>query len=126
LDRTVCYGTCPSYKLTIKADGSVVFEGREFVKQKGIVKSQISQEQLRALLVEFGQNKILLFTRQVYKRGRWLRSVATDNPTTTTSILINGKSKKVQHYHGCRGSRVLEDLTKFENKIDEIVIPISG
>jgi len=41
----------------IKADGSVVFEGREFVKQKGIVKSQISQEQLRALLVEFDRIK---------------------------------------------------------------------
>src|SRR5947208_1474873 len=35
LERSTCFGTCPDYKLTVTGDGTVVFEGREFVKVKG-------------------------------------------------------------------------------------------
>src|SRR5215510_11697948 len=30
LEHTECYGECPSYELTIRADGTVVFVGRRF------------------------------------------------------------------------------------------------
>ena len=32
LERTSCYGSCPVYKLTIRGDGSVTYEGQKFVR----------------------------------------------------------------------------------------------
>ena len=33
--RNACYGTCPIYKITIRADGAVAYEGIKFVKTEG-------------------------------------------------------------------------------------------
>src|SRR5213078_3422484 len=60
LERTVCFGTCPAYKLTIKSDGNVRFEGRQFTKTKGTATGKISANQFRQLVNEF--KKINYFT----------------------------------------------------------------
>jgi hypothetical protein len=121
LDRTLCFGFCPSYRLTIKADGSVIFEGREHVKQTGTVKSRVSEEQLRALLAEFERIKFFSLRNTYNSSEDGCTEVYTDHPSATITILANGKTKRVQHYHGCKGLKILEDLLKFENRIDEIV-----
>jgi Domain of unknown function (DUF6438) len=57
LERSVCYGTCPDYKLTVSADGTVTFDGREYVKVKGIVRGNIPPEKLRQLIALFDEAK---------------------------------------------------------------------
>src|SRR5262245_11228646 len=52
LERDVCFGTCPAYKLTITANGAVEFEGRHFVKKKGIERATISREAVKQLIAE--------------------------------------------------------------------------
>ena len=34
LERTACHGTCPIYKLTIEGNGTVIYEGQDFVQVK--------------------------------------------------------------------------------------------
>src|SRR6266566_6235535 len=53
LERTVCYGPCPIYKVTITSDGTVTFEGRQNVKVKDIVKGHISREDVGSLIAAF-------------------------------------------------------------------------
>ena len=53
LERGVCFGTCPDYKLTIMADGSVEFEGRHFVKKTGAIKTSLPQEKVKQIVAEF-------------------------------------------------------------------------
>src|SRR6266576_3432073 len=53
LERTVCFGTCPNYQLTILSDGSVTFEGKRFTKTSGIAKGKISVADFRSLVSEF-------------------------------------------------------------------------
>jgi Domain of unknown function (DUF6438) len=119
LERTECFGFCPVYKLTITADGAVVFEGRRFVKQEGAtVKSAISGERLKQLMAEFDRVKFFSLEDD-YSEIRL--SCPTDQPSAITSIRINGKSKTVNHYLGCREPKVPKELTELENKIDEIV-----
>jgi len=116
LERTECLGFCPVYKLMITADGAVVFEGRQFVKQEGMtIKSVITQERLKQLMAEFDRVKFFsLEDSYTYDRNVcW-----TDHPSAFTSIRINGKSKTIKHDHGCQGPK---ELTELENKIDEIV-----
>jgi hypothetical protein len=55
LKRTECFGTCPNYTLTISGDGTVTFEGRQFVKKTGIFKSSISIKKVQQLIAEFNK-----------------------------------------------------------------------
>jgi hypothetical protein len=119
LERTPCYGTCPSYKLTISADGAVVFEGRRFVKQVGAVQSTISQEGLRGLIDAFAKINYFDLRDRYEEPGDGCKDWSTDGPTAITAITINGKSKSVRHYYGCRGIDALADLTKLEQAIDD-------
>ena len=118
LERTECFGFCPAYKLTIIADGSVVFEGRRFVKQEGVTISSVSPERLKQLMAEF--DRVNFFSLEDdYSEIRL--SCPTDQPSAITSIRINGKSKTINHYLGCLEPKVPKGLTELENKIDEIV-----
>lgn len=36
LERTVCFGVCPDYVVTVHGDGTVEYEGRNFVAVKGM------------------------------------------------------------------------------------------
>lgn len=118
LERTECFGFCPVYKLTITADGSVVFEGRRFVKQEGVTISSVSPERLKQLIAEFDRVKYFSLEDD-YTETRL--SCPTDQPSAITSIRINGKSKTINHYLGCLEPKVPKGLTELENKIDEIV-----
>jgi Domain of unknown function (DUF6438) len=53
LERTTCFGTCPSYKLSILRDGTVNYEGREYVRVKGTAHSKIDSTAVNALIREF-------------------------------------------------------------------------
>lgn len=119
LARTACFGSCPIYKLTISANGCVVFEGKRFVKKVGTFKSKISRAQLQQLIAEF-ENIQYFSLRDQYTTQKDGCELATDNPSVITSLKINGKSKTVIHYHGCRGVKKLEELTKLEDQIDKI------
>ena len=122
LERTACYGFCPVYKLTITADGAVVFEGRQFVKQEGAtIKSAISQERLKQLMAEFDRVKFFSLEDDYMNNPRVCAEYRTDNSSAFTSVRIDGKSKAVRHYHGCSGPKVPKELTELEDKIDEIV-----
>ena len=120
LERTACYGTCPIYKLIIKADGSILFEGERFTKTKGKAEGEISKEKVRKLIEEF--KKVDYFNLN----GKYDCYQMTDNPSAVTSIQINGKKKSIDHYHGCgdgndKFEKELSKLTELENNIDEIV-----
>jgi Domain of unknown function (DUF6438) len=120
LERQRCDLRCPVYKLTISADGSVVYNGRLFVKQTGIVKSSIGKERLSELIAEI--ERINYFSlKDKYIPGAECPQVATDYPTAIISVSLNGRSKTIQHYHGCTGADVLQQLTDLESKIDRVV-----
>src|SRR5262249_3359553 len=44
-----------------------------------------------------------------------------DTPSVKTSITIAGKTKSVEHQHGCKGPLGIDQLTALEDKIDEVV-----
>jgi hypothetical protein len=121
LERQECDLTCPIYKLTISADGKVVYEGRRFVKRTGIVRSSIGTEKLAELISEI--ERINYFSlKDKYSPGNDCPQAATDYPTAITSVRLNGKSKTIEHYYGCSGGGdVFEKLTSLESKIDEAV-----
>src|SRR5213078_1566078 len=92
LERTVCFGTCPAYRVTISSDGTVTFEGRQYTKTKGTATGHISASDFRKLVSEF--EKIDYFSLpDEYKPGsKVCPQRITDMPSANTSIHSNGKS----------------------------------
>jgi hypothetical protein len=125
LERTACFGPCPIYKLTITADGTATFEGRQNVKVKDLVRAHISGEDLRSLIASFEAASYFTLNDAYETQKDGCPEVWTDNPSAITSIRMNGKSKTISHYYGCQtgsGSAIYPNgLTYLETKIDQIV-----
>ncbi|NVM22360.1 MAG: lamin tail domain-containing protein [Desulfobacterales bacterium] len=113
LERTVCFGACPAYELTVYGNGTVVYEGSEFVRVVGIRTTIISEEKVRLLVSEF--DRIDYFALS----DSYEDYMVTDLPFAITSITIDERTKTVRHYHGDLSAP--EELTELENQIDEIV-----
>ena len=119
LERTRCYGFCPSYVLKISANGKVTYEGRASVKLIGSAESSISQEKLRELILAFEKMNYFDLRAAYETPNDGCKDWVTDGPTAITSLTINGRSKSVRHYSGCRGIAVLAELERLELAIDD-------
>lgn len=108
LERTVCFGWCPAYTLTIHGDGQVTYEGYAYVDVEGVRTSNISQSKIHELLYEFG--KVDFFAaNEHYSIG------ATDLPTFFVTLAIGNRQKRIEHY-GCDP----QWLTDLEYMIDTV------
>jgi len=121
LERSTCFGTCPSYIVTLASDGRVTWEGRDYVKTTGPATAQIKPENFDKLVKELERIGFAALDDKYEPGTRGCPNSATDNPSAQTSIRINGKTKSVLHYYGCRDSEVLRTLTALERKIDEVI-----
>ena len=113
IQRSSCYGPCPIYSAKIYADGSVVYVGKEFVKEIGERRFKITPERVQELIKEF-QRIDYASLKDKYDADENGNSL-TDLPTTITSICLDGKKKKVVNYFGA--PRKLDEL---EDKIDSL------
>lgn len=113
LERTACFGFCPVYTLTLQGDGTVVYEGKDFVRVKGRAEITITKEKVEQLVSEFKEVDYFSLNDKYNER------TITDAPSVITSITIDGKTKTIEHYHG--DFNAPEQLTELENRIDEII-----
>ncbi|MBP7415582.1 MAG: DUF6438 domain-containing protein [Pyrinomonadaceae bacterium] len=132
LERTMCFGWCPAYTLTINADGTVKFtpDGGFAYRGNGPMPKlpltgKITNGQLSTLLSEVKRVNFFSLRGDYGQAGGSNRSSKcpeywTDSPSATIRIVANGKRKTVSHYLGCSGTKTLSDLEKFEVGIDKI------
>jgi hypothetical protein len=109
LDRTMCFGRCPDYRLTIEPDGKVTFEGRHYTKRKGTVTGMIDS----ALLTELAA---AVKKADFFSLDSSYSEDVTDNPTYTLTVRMGGRGKQVESY-ATRPRR----LGLLMNRIDQIV-----
>lgn len=93
LNRTGCFGSCPSYNVEVHGDGTVLYEGNSFVVFDGHHRGSVPVDNVLEL--------VKLFEKADYfsLRDEYQTSV-TDNPTYTTSIEFDGFHKQVIDYVG--------------------------
>lgn len=118
LERGPCFGTCPIYTLTIHADGTVDYQGTGFVKVEGNRSIKISSEQIQELVTAIDNANFFSLKDQYM-------APATDLPSITLSITLDGHSKSIWHYGMLDCSGELDDapreLCELEDKIGEVV-----
>jgi hypothetical protein len=120
MTRGACFGTCPIYKVAIASDGTVTFDGANFVKVKGTATGTIKPEDFNKLVSEFEKIKFSSLDDEYVPGSRNCGPAATDLPYVRTSIQMKGKTKSVSHYQGCLNSTVVHALFDLDRKIDEI------
>jgi hypothetical protein len=109
LERSVCYGRCPAYKLKIEGNGTVSYEGIRFVAVEGKQTGSISQEDFKKMVDQF-------FAIQYFDLQDKYDEDISDVPHCETSLSIDGKTKKI--YNRAGGP---ESLSALEEMIDKTV-----
>ncbi|MCP4425708.1 MAG: hypothetical protein GY803_14525 [Chloroflexi bacterium] len=123
LERTICFGNCPSYTLTIDGSGSIVYNGRSYVQEKGRREGQMSQQDYQRLVDAFEIYNFYALS-DLYRRAAnpicdaeeyeyW-----TDAPYVAIGLSVNDRLTEIEHYHGLRNAPA--ELTELENLVDEM------
>jgi ankyrin repeat protein len=92
LVRTGCYGSCPSYAVTVSTQG-VLFDGSGFVVAAGRHTDKVDVDKVRKLARQF-------IAADFYSMDAAYRAGVTDMPTYTLSIAVDGRKKVLEDYAG--------------------------
>jgi len=117
MERYQCYGFCPVYSVEIRGDGTVIYEGKKFVRVKGKREFKIPAAKVMWLVREFEKVNYFSLAAEyvtVVKEDGTVTTIS-DLPGTDTWFSLNGKTKSVYDYIGGPDS-----LRELERKIDDI------
>lgn len=91
LERTMCYGPCPVYKVTFRSDGRAIFEGKGHVDKLGKYIGDIDERDFERL--------VKLLERLDFMSLDDNYSIPIeDNAHIITTIIHNDKTKTVDNY----------------------------
>ncbi len=116
-ERTLCYGSCPAYTVTVHGDGRVEYAGKKYVKTTGAQEGRIEPAAIKALVAEFTRAKFL--TLPDYAEEKCACRRCTDMPSAVTEIAAGSVTHRVNHYYGC--SCAPKALFELETAIDKAV-----
>lgn len=126
LERTLCYGSCPAYRLSIAGNGGVTFTSHNPGDSTGTKTDSIQPAQLAWLLDEATRIGFFALPEVIADDSTLCSLRATDRPTTTVTIFRADSTHKVVDCHGCYAAHDLavtasiEKLRSFENEIDSV------
>jgi hypothetical protein len=92
LERTGCFGSCPSYTVRVTTTG-IEFDGGGFVAAAGKHTAKADPTAVRHLAKKFVADDF-------YSLDSEYTASVTDNPTYILSLDIDGKTKQVEDYVG--------------------------
>lgn len=110
MERTPCFGKCPTYKIMIFNTGNVIYEGYSNTKHIGKFQNQLSKKQLNEIKTMMDEINIMEM-KDVYD------TKATDLPSTILFIVNNNSKKKILDR-----MEAPAELKQFEKLIDYLVI----
>ena len=88
LERTPCFGTCPTFKITIFQDGSAIYEGRRFAPREGHFTGRVDAATMKALKEEAE-------ARGFYAMDDVYDMPVTDLPSVIIRVQADGRDKQV-------------------------------
>jgi len=112
LSRSTCFGTCPGYKVEIRGNGTVAFNGTAFVNFPGTHTDHISQDDVDGLVRKFASADFFSL-KDAYT------AMVTDNPSYVIEITIDGRHKSVHDYVGPMVG-MPDAVGELENEVDHV------
>ena len=118
LERGPCFGTCPVYSVTLDGSGAVLFEGRRFVADTGISTGRVPPARIDSLVAALTAGGYFDFADRYTAGEPGCERYATDLPSVITEVRAGGRTKRVEHDHGCMEAP--QALTALEGRIDSV------
>ena len=117
--RGGCEKRCPVYRVVVFADGTVIVEGRYYLRKPVFARSEIPTGDVKKLVDRFLAIDYLHLRGDFGFKGKGCASfVPGDAPSVTTTLVTGGQGKSIVHYQGCLGD-VPKQITELERAIDE-------
>jgi hypothetical protein len=101
LERTLCYGTCPAYRLSLTRAGLVRFESRNPTDSGRTASDTVGQAVVLALEGRAATIGFFELPEVIAGDKRLCPDSATDHPTATLTMFLPGRTARVVDYHGC-------------------------
>ena len=125
LERTVCFGMCPAYQLTVDRTGSVSFVSRNPRDSSRTAAGRVAPSALDSLYAQAVRIGFFALPDTLMGNPTYCARRATDLPGATVTITTNAGTKSVNDYHGCAAdtpaaSEQLSELRIFEAAIDTL------
>jgi len=126
MQRGECYGSCPAYKVSIFSDGTVEYNGLNFVKIKGPSYGKITDKQVRELKTLISRTRFFALRQSYGISDDRCTAMMTDSATVEIKVRRQSQSKSVRHYLGCFGGSQshraeMKRLKELEEAIDRII-----
>ncbi len=112
LERTGCFGSCPSYSVTIRGDGKIDHYGGRFVSISGHQTATIAPSEFSNLLEQFRAANFFALDG-MYQAG------VTDSPTYVLKVKLGESSKEVLDYVG-EWVGMPSVVTELEDAVDRV------
>jgi hypothetical protein len=127
LERSVCYGTCPAYRLRLSGTGEVRFESRNSGDESRTAVDTVTATTLPTLVSRARSIGFFDLPPKIQGDSVLCPSAHTDAPTVIVTIFSKDGTRPVEDDHGCAG-RIdhkipppLEQLRAFESEIDSVL-----
>jgi hypothetical protein len=114
LSRSVCFGMCPAYDVTLYADGTVEFQGKEFVKVTGLKTKKVDAATIDQITQAIAASGIQRLDALCCDCQEW-----TDHPTAVIGFEADGQWRTIVDSHGCtKAPRTVREL---EHTLDKLL-----
>lgn len=90
LEKTPCFGSCPSYRIEIKRNGEVYFQGLKNALYDGTIKGTLSVREFNKLVAKYKKYNF-------QKLSPSYKVTASDLSKAHLNLLVNGKSKTIKN-----------------------------
>lgn len=110
IERTPCFGKCPSYTVEFLKTGAIIYTGKKNTEMLGTYRSKMSKIELNKFFKQFenyGYNRL----------SPKYDVLSSDLPGLNITLIVNGKRKSVKHAEA--GPRF---LTQIGADVDELVL----
>ena len=114
MHRTGCFGTCPSYRIGVRDDGLVTYEGLFYVKHHGRVVRHVPEAVARALIHEYQSVAAI-----PEKKAKGNIVVMTSDMPEIDFTLVDLDGTETKLHHDTGNSLSPDEWGPFEKKMDE-------
>lgn len=112
LERTQCFGTCPSYRVEIRGDGLVTYTGRRYVDVEGEHIYKVPVVDVARLIVSLSRKDIWSLRSEYAAR-------ITDLPGAQLTLQMGNQTHSLKDYVG-RYAGMPRAVNDFEQEIDNV------
>ena len=118
LERSMCFGTCPVYSVTLYQNGSVWYHGEKFVKETGDRGEMLNTTSFETLLKACDDAGFFQMNDEYVKLD------ITDMPGAIITLQNGTDVKRVEHYHGDLHAPKKISENQMETATTEIIDPM--